>query len=142
GRDDLARRALVRKREQEDLARGLEEQYALAKDASDGVRGALRAFEARLAEARRKQRSLVARHRACQARLRLERAGGAAVVRPDTAVAKLERLEANLSRLEDELQARAELDRLLAGPEELTAPARDPDIERELEALRSTLTKG
>jgi phage shock protein A len=139
GREDLARRALVRKREVETLLGGHEDQYTAAREAADAVRATLRAFETRLTEARRKQRSLVARHRACQARLRLDRAGGAGILSPDTASGKLERLEGALSRLEDELQAKAELDRLLADSAESTAAERDPEIEKELKELRDSL---
>src|SRR5438270_172646 len=62
GREDLARRALLRKAEHDNLIRELEPQLAAARQTGDNVRTALRALEARLAEARRRQGAILARH--------------------------------------------------------------------------------
>src|SRR5262249_45702357 len=73
-REDLVRQALARKIEHDDLAHGLLTQYSSAQETSSQVRAALRALELRLAEARRKQKTLLARHRAAKIQLEVQRA--------------------------------------------------------------------
>lgn len=58
GREDGARQSLMRKRETEDLVAGLEQQLAAAASTRDHLSTTLRAIEARLAEAHRRQREL------------------------------------------------------------------------------------
>ena len=60
-REDLARQALLRKREIEDLVAGLEQQYAAAVSTRDQLTTTLRAIGARLAEARRLERAIESR---------------------------------------------------------------------------------
>lgn len=59
GREEAARRALMRKREVEDLIAGLQQQHAAAVSTSQQLETTRRALEARLAEARRLQEQLV-----------------------------------------------------------------------------------
>ncbi len=56
GREDQARLALLRKREQEDLVAGLEQQHAAAVLTRDHLTTTLHAIEARVAEANRRRR--------------------------------------------------------------------------------------
>jgi phage shock protein A len=56
--EEAARQALMRKRETEDLAAGLEQQLAAAASTREHLTTTLRAIDARLAEARRKQHEL------------------------------------------------------------------------------------
>lgn len=55
GSDDAARQALLRKREVENLIAGLEQQHAAAVTTREHLSTTLRALEARLAEAHRRQ---------------------------------------------------------------------------------------
>lgn len=59
GREEAARRALMRKREVEDLVAGLEQQLAAAKSTREQLETTRRALEARLAEGRRIQELLL-----------------------------------------------------------------------------------
>lgn len=59
GRDDSARQSLFRKRETEDLVAGLQQQLAAATSTREHLSTTLRAIEARLAEAQRRQRDLL-----------------------------------------------------------------------------------
>jgi phage shock protein A len=56
--EDAARQALLRKRETEDLEAGIEQQLAAASSTREHLSTTMRAIEARLAEARRKQHEL------------------------------------------------------------------------------------
>jgi phage shock protein A len=122
GRDDLARRALLRKRECDDLAQALEGQHAAALQTGENARASLLAFEARL--------------RAVRVRREMAESAGrerSAVALPQ---AELERLESRICTLEDELAARGEVDDILGrvkgDPDELA----DREIDRELAALK------
>jgi phage shock protein A len=57
-REDAARQALLRKRETEDLEAGIEQQLAAASSTREHLSTTMRAIEARLAEARRRQHEL------------------------------------------------------------------------------------
>jgi phage shock protein A len=136
GREDLARRALVRKQEHDTLARSLDEQHAEAAQTGESARAALLALEARLAEARRKERTLLARHRAAQIRVEVYRYLGAGRVDFGASLARFDRLEDRLSRCADELAAEADLHDPAGLEAEFTALDRQWAIERELEELK------
>jgi len=117
GREDLARRALARKMEHEDLVHSLEIQHEQALQTCQNVRTSLHALEARLAEARRKQCMLLARHRAAQVRVELHRVAGAGFPAFSGAQAKFDRIENGLIDFEDELAALADLHQVQNGLE-------------------------
>jgi phage shock protein A len=135
-REDLARKALARKKEHDDLIGSLEIQYAEALQTGARVRTALRALEARLAEARRKQRSLLARHRAAQARVEIQKFVGTGVADFGASQAKWDRLEQRLEDFEDDLAAQAELNGGAGVEAEFAALDRQQAIDDELEALK------
>jgi phage shock protein A len=136
GREELARRALARKQEHDALARNLEEQHAEAVQSGQLARNALQALEARLAEARRKQRALLARHRTAQIRVEVHRYLGAGRADFGASLARFDRLEDRLSRCADELTAEADLHDLTGLEAEFTDLERQRAIDRELEALK------
>ena len=137
GREDLARRALARKREHEDLVHGLEASFASVSETARNVRVLLRALEARLAEARRKQRTLLARQRAAQARIELHRTLPAGFPDLGSPGAKFERFENRLRDLEDELAAQADVQAVGGALEEEFATFEaSNEIERQLTQLK------
>jgi phage shock protein A len=139
-REDLARRALMRKKEYDDLTNGLEAQLLAARETTDSVRTALRALEARLAQARRKQSSLLARHKVAQARDELARLGGETLPDPATARAKFDRLESKILKFEDEVLARGTIHQAWGGlEEEIEELETTGRINLELQALRREL---
>jgi phage shock protein A len=107
-REDLARRMIARKKEHDALVSSLEAQHAQTVQTTVQVRTALRALEARLAEARRKQRSLLARQGAARVRAAVYRTGAGLAGFPN-AQAHFDRLENRLVEFEDEVAAQAEL---------------------------------
>jgi phage shock protein A len=136
GREDLARRALARKQEHDALARSLAEQHAEAVQTGQAARTALQALEARLAEARNKQRTLLARHRAAQVRVETYRQLGTGRTDFGVSLARLDRLEDRLSRCADELDAEADLLDLTGLEADFTDLERQRIVDRELEALK------
>jgi phage shock protein A len=135
-RDDLARLALARKKELVTSAADVEIQNAAALETCTQVRAALHALEANLAVARRKQRSLVARHRAAQARQELCRAAGqrsGAVVTPG---AKLQHWEQRLTDLEDVIAAQTEVQGLASPDSAIATWETEAEIDRELASLK------
>jgi phage shock protein A len=136
GREDLACRALGRKQEHGAVARSLEEQHIEAARLAESARTALHALEARLAEARRRQRTLVARHRTAQVHVAVHRHLDAGRADFGASLARFDRLEDRLSRSVDELCAEADLHDPAGLEAEFTDLERERTIERELVALK------
>ena len=67
-REDLARAALLRKKEYDSIIQSLEPAWESAKATSEHLKKQLHALEAKLEEAKRKRSMLIARQRAAQAR--------------------------------------------------------------------------
>ncbi len=136
-REDLARRALARKMEHEDLVRSLENQHEQSLETCHNVRTSLHALEARLAEARRKQRTLLARHRAALARVELHRFTGAGFPAFSGSQAKFDRLENQIIDFEDELAALGDLHNIQNGLEaDFADLQRHNAIEEELQEMK------
>jgi phage shock protein A len=136
-REDLARRALARKMEHEDLVRSLENQHEQALQTCQNIRTSLHALEARLAEARRKQRTLLARHRAALARVELHRFAGAGFPAFSGSHAKFDRLENQIIDFEDELAALGDLHNIQNGLEaDFADLERHNAIEEELQEMK------
>ncbi len=107
GADDLARAALVRKGEQEELAAGYEAQWQEQKRAVDTLRTALRALDQRICDAARQRTLLVARLSRAQAQhmiaATLSNMNGYAPWTP------LERMEERVMQLEADVDAASEI---------------------------------
>ena len=139
-REDLARKALTHKLEQDDLVRALDTQWTAARQTSTDVKAALHALEARLAEARRKQRTLIARHRAAAIRLEVQRAVKPAIPDGRTPLARFARFEDRLIDLEDQLLAQTEIARPSADLEiELADLESAKRVEDELQVLKKEM---
>ena len=72
-KEELARSALIRKKEHNDIVKALEPAWQSANAASERLKNQLRGLEAKLEEARRKRGTLVARQRAAEAREQLDK---------------------------------------------------------------------
>jgi phage shock protein A len=135
-RDDLARMALTRKKELEISTAELAIQHTAALETSMQVRASLDALETNLAAARRKQRSLIARFSAAQARRALGSAAGKRLSSDFQAGAQLCHWEQRLTDLEDLVAAEAEIQGL-EGPETtIAAWETQAELDRELVALK------
>jgi phage shock protein A len=139
-REDLARKALARKLEHDDLVRALDSQWTAARQTSTEVKAALHALEARLAEARRKQRTLLARHRAAAIRLQAQRTVKPVIADGREPLARFARFEDRLIDMEDQLLAQSELLRPSADLEiELADLESARRVEDELKELKKEM---
>lgn len=137
-REDMARRALIRKHEHDDLVKSLESQYAAARETGDSVRTSLRALEARLSEARRKQSALLARNRAARVRAEFNRLTASGIPDLNAPWDKFNRLEDRLLDFEDEVAARAEIQHPVPDlSAEFAELETDQQVDDELAAMRA-----
>ncbi|MCP4692430.1 MAG: phage shock protein PspA [Desulfobacterales bacterium] len=134
GRDDLAREALAEKRRIADLADSLDRELAEHDDMVEQYKDDIRQLEDKLARAREKERMLVQRH--IQARRKKK---------AQEEIRRVDNLEI-MSRFDDfenrieRMEAEAELVNYGKKPtmeEEFDKLAKDNDIEKELEALKT-----
>ena len=79
GDDALAKEALMRKKEHEQLATEFKDQWAKQKKQVDGLKAALRVLNSKIEEAKRKKAVLIARKRRAEAQEKIQRHDGAAV---------------------------------------------------------------
>jgi len=140
--EPLARMALTRKKEHDDIAKGIEPSWAAANNTSDRLKAQLHALEAKLDEAKRKRSTLVARQRAAQARQQLDRTLTTLRNGVD-ADAKFARMEDRVAEMEAQTEA---LDELQDDSAPLEREFRDMEVQvevdRELDALKRHMSEG
>lgn len=101
--DDAARQALMRKRETEDLAAGIEQQLAAATSTREHLSTTMRAIEARLSEARRKQQEYLTLQTSAPATRAATNSGGSTPP-PTIDRARAAQIEAELEALRREMK--------------------------------------
>jgi len=109
GDDELARHALRRKRDHDQLARALSDQLTAARESGDRLRRQVDAMKAKHAEARRKLATLTARCKVAHARKSLLAAGSHHSTVGFDAFARFERMRDKVDQTEAEADALAEL---------------------------------
>jgi phage shock protein A len=136
-REDLAREALRRKRDAEEISVVYASQLASQEDVVEKLRSQLKVLERKYEEAESKRGILIARHRSAQAQKRITETFSSL---PDmSAMGELERMEKRI--LSDEAQAAAmqelEQDNVEWQFAELES---EPDVEAELLALKARIS--
>ena len=130
--DDRARRALARKADNEKLAAALGDHLAAADELSGRLRRQVDAMRVRLAEARQKLVTLVARNRAAEARRKFQINLGEATF--DTgASGRFERMAGRIEQAEAEADALVELFHW----DEVDLAGASPEVEDELASLKA-----
>lgn len=132
GKDDLAREALRRKRDNEENARVYDEQLAVQTQVVAKLKDQLRQLEAKYQATLSKRDTLLARHRAAKATEQVAKT--LTSFSPFDPSADLERLERKIRSSEAKAAASVEI-----GSETLDSQLfalEDPDIEAELELLK------
>jgi phage shock protein A len=139
GEDDLARRMLERKavfqQAVDDLAPALQE----SKQTAEQLREQLRELKTKLEEARTRQGTLVARHKAAEARKRLAQSISGL---GNDAFSSFERFEQRIESTEAEAEAHTEISGEMESIEkEVRQMDRNTQVEDELAALKQKLNK-
>lgn len=138
GDDDLARRALERKAVLLQAAQDLEPTLAESKETADQLRSQLRELKTKLEEARTREGTLVARHRAAEARKKL--AQSISGLGTD-AFSSFERFEQKIESAEAEAAAHTEIAGEMRGIEtEMRELEQGQGVEDELAALKQKLS--
>lgn len=107
GRDDLARQALARKSEHENIATGFQEQWMAQKQAADQLRNALQMLNKKIQEATRKKNLIIARQKRAEAQKKIyDTMSG---IKNNSAFDTFARMEEKVDREEAEAQAAIEL---------------------------------
>jgi phage shock protein A len=143
--DELARKALVRKKEHEKLVVALEDELNAARDAAGSLKRQLEAMKVKLAEAKRSLATLSARQRAADFRKKMERVGcGVSSELDNDAFTKFERLRNRVEQSEAEAEAMAELRGTATTHEELEDDLElddSVDVDSQLAELKQKMAK-
>lgn len=113
GNDDLARQALTRKQEHEDIAGQFQQQWIAQKAAVDKLKDALRLLANKIEEAKRKKNILIARKKRAEAQNQI--ANTMQGLGDTSAFDTFERMSDQINLLEAEAEAGAELAGELSG---------------------------
>ncbi len=113
GNDDLARQALTRKQEHEDIAGQFQQQWIAQKAAVDKLKDALRLLANKIEEAKRKKNILIARKKRAEAQNQI--ASTMQGLGDTSAFDTFERMSDQINLLEAEAEAGAELAGELSG---------------------------
>ncbi len=139
--EELARAALVRKKEHDKILKTLEPAWGAAVDTSAALKAQLRALESKLEEAKRKKSTLIARQRAAEARQHMEHT-------KTTFEAGLQahsdftRMEERVAEIEARTEAMTEVNSASAALEnDFQDMEVDTEVEAELTALKQKLNK-
>lgn len=143
-REDLARKALTRKKEHESVIGGLEPQHVEAEKTAERLRKTLGALQAKLADAKRRQTVLIARKKTAEAQMAaqngLSKASGKSKAE---SFAKFERFEEQVNDMEAEAAALDEINQAdTAVDEEFEKLGKEDDIELELQKMKQQAKEG
>ncbi|MFQ1688032.1 phage shock protein PspA [Aeromonas veronii] len=137
GREDLARAALIEKKKQTELSETLYREQQAVDSGIEKLGEEIRQLEAKLEDARARQKAMAIRTEAASSRLNVQ--SQVALGESQAVVSKFERMERRI----DEMEARADLgqsDKALA--QQFAELEVDDQISRELEAMRQKLGQG
>ncbi|MCP4697575.1 MAG: phage shock protein A [Gammaproteobacteria bacterium] len=141
GKEDLARSALARKKEIDNIIRNLEPAWESAKSTSDRLKAQLHKLENKLEEAKRKRSTLLARQRATEARQQMDSTMDKFRNGLDVQ-SRFDRMEDKVGEMEARTEAMAEMDDDASALEkEFQELETDADVETELEALKMKIRK-
>lgn len=113
GRDDLAREALGRKKEHDDLAKEFQAQWEAQKAAADRLRDSLRQLNAKIEEANRKKNLLIARKKRAEAQKTIQETMSG--LSDTSAFDAFDRMKGKIEQMEAEAEASAELAESMSG---------------------------
>ncbi|WP_027480484.1 PspA/IM30 family protein [Deinococcus pimensis] len=140
GSEDLAREALRRKKNHEDLATGFQDQFQRQQATVDELKTQLRALEAKIDEMEAKKELLQARAQTARASQTLERVSG--FDKSGSAMDAFEEMERKVAQQEDRAQAMGQLREEGDLDAQLRNLGRDREIDDELAKLKASMGMG
>jgi phage shock protein A len=142
GNDELAREALRRRAEHEQLRRGYMHQWEAQKASTEQMKTALRALSEKIEEASRKKNLLLARQRRAQAQKHIHEVMTG--LTDTSAFEAFDRMAAKVEHIEAEAGAAVQLSQELSGEpleQRFRALESGTDVEQELRALKARVQK-
>jgi len=140
GNDDLARAALARKADHDELAVTLKEQWEAQKHSVDQLKEALRGLDSKIEEAKRKRNILVSRQKRAQAQATINKTLSQ-LNSSDSHDSTFSRMDERVTQLEAEAEASAELGALPDSTLESQFKALETgsSVDSELDALKQKM---
>jgi phage shock protein A len=108
GKDDLAKEALLRKQEYEELARQYRNQWQAQHGSVEDLKASLRQLQQKIEEAQRKKNMLLARAKRAEAQKKIQQTMGG--IADTSAFDAFDRMEARVDQIESEAEALKELE--------------------------------
>jgi phage shock protein A len=139
GDDNLARAALARKGEHDEVAETLKQQWVAQKQSVEQLKGALRGLDAKIEEAKRKRNILVSRQKRAEAQRTINET--LSNINSTSAFDTFERMSDRVTQLEAEAEAASELGGALpeASLESQFKALEAGNVEDELDALKQKM---
>jgi phage shock protein A len=142
GEDDLAREALRRKADHEQIAIGYKKQWDAQQASTENLKNALRALSQKIEEAGRKKNLLVARQKRAEAQKHIHEVMTG--LTDTSAFESFDRMTAKVEQIESQADAAVELSQELSGDtmeQRFRALESSTDVEQELHALKAKVQK-
>jgi phage shock protein A len=142
GEDDLAREALRRKADHEQIAIGYKKQWDAQQASTENLKNALRALSQKIEEAGRKKNLLVARQKRAEAQKHIHEVMTG--LTDTSAFESFDRMTAKVEQIEAQADAAVELSQELSGDtmeQRFSALESSTDVEQELHALKAKVQK-
>ena len=124
GKDELAKRALVRKQELDEYVSSYQDQWQAQRDSVEQLKGSLRDLTQKIEEAQRKKNILIARAKRAEAQQRIQ--ATLSTSRDTSAFEAFDRMAKKVDQIEAQADAEREIDQIDAG---------DQSLEREFKQL-------
>jgi phage shock protein A len=140
--DDLAREALRRKADHEQIAIGYKKQWDAQKSSTENLKNALRALSQKIEEAGRKKNLLVARQKRAEAQKHIHEVMTG--LSDTSAFESFDRMSAKVEQIEAQADAAVEISQELSGDtmeQRFRALESSTDVEQELHALKAKVQK-
>lgn len=143
GRDDLAKEALRRKSEHDDISSQYKAQWEAQKAAADKLRDSLRQLNNKIEEAKRKKNLLIARKKRAEAQQQIQNTMSS--LSDTSAFDTFDRMATKIDQMEAEAEAQAELVGDMSGSNlenQFANLEADSGADAELEALKAKMGMG
>jgi phage shock protein A len=131
GKDDLAKRALVRKQEFDEYVSSYQDQWQAQRDSVEQLKGSLRDLTQKIEEAQRKKNILIARAKRAEAQQRIQ--STLSTSRDTSAFEAFDRMAKKVDQIEAQADAERDINQIDAG---------DQALEREFKQLEGRDTSG